>query len=80
MKNFLIKREIKEENRKESSNKKVKNFFAYLVMVVVDLVDQPYFFDRAAMSLGIGEIVDLVIGGAILTRTNITIGFFRLFL
>ena len=49
-------------------------------MIMVNLIDQRYFFDRAAMSLDIGEIVDLVIGGAILTKTNITISFFGLFL
>ena len=42
------------------------------------LIGRPCFFIRAAVGLAIGRVVDLSIGGAILTRTDIAVGFFRL--
>ena len=48
------------------------------MVVVMDLASQPQLFVRAIMGLGIDEMVGLAIGGAILTGTNIAIGFSEL--
>ena len=47
-------------------------------MVVVDLADWPHFFDEAAVGFAIGRAIGLAISGAVLTGTNIAIGFSRL--
>ena len=39
------------------------------------LADQLYFFVGAVVSLAIGGVVSLAIGGAVLTRTDIPVGF-----
>ena len=39
----------------------------------------PRFFDQAVVGLAISGTVGLAIGRAILTKTNIAVGFFRLF-
>ena len=45
------------------------------MIVVVDLAGQPRFFVRAAVGLAISKAMGLAISEAILTKTNITIGF-----
>ena len=44
----------------------------------MDLASRLRFFIGAAMGLGIGRIVGLAIGGAILTGIDVAIGFFKL--
>ena len=48
--------------------------------MVIDPTDQPClrFIGISAMSLEIGEVMGLVISGAILMGTDVTIGFSRL--
>ena len=48
--------------------------------MVVDLADQPRFFVRATMGLGISKVVSLAIGKAVSTGTDVAIGFSGLFL
>ena len=47
---------------------------------MINLAGRPHFFVRAAMGLGIEKAVNLAIGKAILTETDITISFSELFL
>ena len=42
---------------------------------MVDLISQSCFFVRVAIGLGIGEMVDLTIGGAISIGTDIAVSF-----
>ena len=63
---------MEEENGKGSSKKEVYNFFACLVMVVIDLGGRPHFFN--------GAVVGLAISGALLMGREIVVGFFELFL
>ena len=42
---------------------------------MVVLAGQSYFFVRAAVGLAISGVVGLAIGGAVLTGTDVTIGF-----
>ena len=59
------------KNRKRLSKREVLDFLACLVvLVVVDLVDQPHLFVEAAVGLAIGR--------AVLTERNITFNFFIL--
>ena len=48
------------------------------MVVVVDLASQSHFFIEAAMGLGIGRVIGLVISRAILIGTDIIVGFSRL--
>ena len=48
------------------------------MIVVVDLAGRPRFFIGAAMGLGIGGVVGLAVGGAVLTGTDVAVGFFEL--
>ena len=52
----------------------------FFVGAAVGLASRPYFFVGVTMGLVIGEMVDLAIGGAVLTRADIAIGFSGLFL
>ena len=47
---------------------------------MINLAGQLHFFIRAAIDLDIGRIMGFVIDRAILTKIDITIGFFELFL
>ena len=66
------------------SKKKVEGFFAYLVVVVVDSINQPYFYFIEMfvidLAIGLGRADCLAIGGAVLTEIDITIDFSELFL
>ena len=42
---------------------------------MINLANRPHFFIRAAMGLGIGRAVGLAIGGAVLTGTDVAVGF-----
>ena len=46
----------------------------------MDLAGQLYFFIKTVVSLDISEAIDLAIDRAVLSRTDITIGFSGLFL
>ena len=48
------------------------------MVVVVDLTGQSRFFVGAAVGLGISKAVGLAIGGAVLTKTDVVVGFSRL--
>ena len=48
-------------------------------MVVVNLVNRPYFFDGAVMGFVIDGTVGLAIGKAIITRMDVAVNFFGLF-
>ena len=51
-----------------------------MIIVVIDLASQSHFFIGAAMGLDISKTMGLTIDGAVSTKTDITIGFFELFL
>ena len=74
-KTFQPWQKTEEENWKGSSRREVKDFFARLVVVVVDLVGRPRFFVEAIVSLAIGRVVYLVIGEAVSTETDVAVGF-----
>ena len=48
--------------------------------MVIDLAGLPRFFIGAAMGLSIGKVMNLAIGRAVSTGTDVAIGFSRLFL
>ena len=48
--------------------------------MIVNLVSQPHFFIRAAIGLVIIKMIGLAISRAILTGTDVAIGFSKLFL
>ena len=47
---------------------------------MIDLTGRPRFFVGAIVGLVIDGAVSLAIGAAVLTETNVIVGFFRLFL
>ena len=68
----------KEKNQEKSSKRKVKNFFACLI--ILGSMDQSYFYFMkiSMMYLSISKMISLTINGAILKKTDVIIGFFRL--
>ena len=60
------------KTRKELNRRKVYNFFAYLVMVLIDLVGQSHFY--------VGIAIGLVNGRAVLMEEEVAICFLGLFL
>ena len=72
VKNLWTQWEIEEENRKRSSKREVLDFFAYVVIVMIDLAGQPRFFVRIAICL--------VIDRAVSIEKKVAINFFGLFL
>ena len=52
----------------------------FFVGATVSLAGQPYIFVETVVGLAIDEVVGLAIGRAILTKADVTVGFFRLFL
>ena len=50
------------------------------MVMMIDLTSQSRFFVGAVVGLAIDRTVGLAIGRAVLIKTNVTIGFFGLFL
>ena len=69
-----------EENRKRLSKREVLDFFACLLIMVVNLAGQSHFFVRIAISLAFGGTMGLIIDEIVSMEINITVGFFELFL
>ena len=74
---------LRRKTKKRSNRSEFKDFFARLLIVVMNLAGRPSFFVGAAISPAswlcfVGALVALAIGRAVLMGKKVTVGFSRL--